>query len=290
MKKKNTPAPTRRSTRPSLTREDRQIASDAYCVRHGIKFDPVVCWHKGDEYKYRLRLEGENDNITDIDGLAQLIRDTGMILDMGVIKSIIDILGKVIPKYMAQTGRAVRLGNLVMLKPYATGSLSKRDAKPDQKKNHVEIHAVACPALRYSLAKAKLKNNFTQGAKIDIVIAARNDAHGDEIHLIDEKNEECRNSIGGNNIWIPLTESGRQGEDGDIWLENSYHERIVDFKVVGSGPVMINAIPQPLVEITKSMDCTLVLRTYRTEEYAKEEDRIVTVLRHPVRLIVDAAT
>ena len=240
-----------------------------------------MCWRKGDDYKYRLRLEGENDNITDIDGLTQLIRDTGVILDMGVIKSIIDILGKVIPKYMAQTGRAVRLGNLVMLKPYATGSLAKRDAKPDQKKNHVEIHAVACPALRYSLAKAKLKNNFTQGAEIDIVIAECKGAKRNEIHL------DVANSFSGKNIWVPHAQSGRKREDGDIWLENSYGERIVDFEVVSSGNALIRGMPMPLQEITKSQDCTLVIRTFGTEEEAKkEDDRIVMVVRHPVRLVV----
>ena len=277
MKRKSIMAPKRISPRPTLSRDDYQLDTRSHCISDGIKFSPVLCWEKDGRQKFRLKLDGEGDNIRDLSSLAEDLRNSGLNLSMNVVNSVIDALLEVIPKYMAKTGRAVRLGNLVMLKPYATGSLEEKNGTPDTKKNHVEIRATACPALRYSLSRAKLVNTVKKAEGIEMIVAENNGAKRDVVYVGEN------HFINGRNIYVPKSDSADAGSKGSIWLESAAGERIGHFEVSIAGDSMVGA-KLVLEREPTSSDCVVVMDTFGTSEAAKKGEGMMLRRRYAVQL------
>lgn len=174
MKKKTLMAPKRMSARPSRSRGDAQIDARSYLLRDGVRFRTVPCARFGDVQQYRLQLESDNDNIVGLDAIEDELRTAGLNLRVEAVENILNTLCGVIPEYIARTGNAIRLGNLVTLKPYATGTVAHANDAPDPEKNHLEVRATVCPALRYSLAKARLVNAMRNVDGIDSFWAVLN--------------------------------------------------------------------------------------------------------------------
>ena len=261
MNRKSCMKPKRASGLPSLSRDDAQIDAESHLIRHGMKFTPVPYSGMDKVRRYRLKLEGDNDNIDEIGVLEERLRTAGLTVRMNVIENIIDLLSDIIPEYIAQTGHSLRLGNIVMLKPYATGSLSYANSSLDPEKNHVEIRAAVSPSLRYSLAKARLINGMvTQDMGMDSCCMDENGRKKDEI---DDKH---RMYINGHNIYIPKCTPDQSDIRGGLWLETAEGEIVGRFGVDISGPNLLRVQLKLDKRPAAGSECKVVMESYGTKE------------------------
>lgn len=90
--------------------------------------------------------------------LAEEICDSCIGLNVTAIEATLVVIAAIIPTYMAWAGMAIRLGNLVILKPHVAGSIDHEAADLASAENNIAICATACPALRYFLSRAMLLN------------------------------------------------------------------------------------------------------------------------------------
>ena len=149
-------APKRRSRRPRLSRDDASLRNGEYPLTTDIMFTPVACGKTNGVTHYRLKLKGDSDSIVDVEDLDDEFFGTGLRMEM--VKNVLECIFEVIPKYIARTGNSVRLGNLVTLKAYATGTIDHVNDDADPARNYMEIRATELPALRYRLKNARLVN------------------------------------------------------------------------------------------------------------------------------------
>ena len=196
MRKKTLMAPKRMSSPPSRSRGDAQIDARSFLLREGVRFKTVPCGSSSGTPQYRLQLESDNDNIVGLGAIEEELRMAGLNLRVEAVENILNTLCGVIPEYIARTGNAVRLGNLVTLKPYATGTVAHANDAPDPDKNHLEVRATVCPSLRYSLAKARLVNAMRNVDGIDGVMGGPAQKSGE----IDAENEI---GVVGRHIYLP---------------------------------------------------------------------------------------
>jgi hypothetical protein len=157
-KKRSLMRPKRASGRFNFTRDDCQLEARHYLAKMGMTCRPVPCFGGGKK-SYRLELQGGKDNIVGLSALSEQIRTAGLNLHVSAVENVLNSIMDILPEYIAATGRSVRIGNLVTLKPFATGTIDEETDAPDPEKSHVEIRAVVSPALRYSLAKVRLINS-----------------------------------------------------------------------------------------------------------------------------------
>ena len=134
------------------------MSANDFRLRDGIRFHPIPCGGSGEERYYRLELETASDNIVGLDALEDRLLTAGLNLRVSAVENILNTLFDVLPAYIAETGNAVRIGNLVTLKPCVTGTLAHANDAADPEKNHLEIRATVVPALRYALSRAPLVN------------------------------------------------------------------------------------------------------------------------------------
>ena len=124
------------------------MSANDFRLRDGIRFHPIPCGGSGEERYYRLELETASDNIVGLDALEDRLLTAGLNLRVSAVENILNTLFDVLPAYIAETGNAVRIGNLVTLKPCVTGTLAHANDAADPEKNHLEIRATVVPALR----------------------------------------------------------------------------------------------------------------------------------------------
>ena len=170
----------RSSTRFKVTREGGQLDPRSGVIPATMKVHPIPCT-SGDNPKYRLELENATGNICDLDSLEEEFMSKAA-LHLSTVNSVVNAIFDILPRYIAQTGRSVRIGNLVTLKPFVTGTIDHANDEPDPDANHLEIRATVSPALRHSLAKAKVVNVNARAHVIDRVICEKNGARVDEIY------------------------------------------------------------------------------------------------------------
>lgn len=257
--------PKRASDSFTVTRHDCQIKPDSFLFRDGgIGFRPIPC------YKNRYRLEPENssDNICNISDLADEIRQSSG-LSVNVVETVLATLLDVVPKFIARTnGCAVRLGNLVTLKPCITGTIEYANGKLDAKANHLEIRATESPALRHSLAKAKLVNNARNSNGLDSVLGASNTSPVRD--KIDAANDMLVNGV---DIYVPMQPLTVDGGRGRVWVETRTGRRLGACTVISSGKDALTArfVPDaPLRE--EDRECRVVVETCGTKEAAESEN------------------
>jgi hypothetical protein len=276
MKKKTLMAPKRMSARPSRSRGDAQIDARSYLLRDGVRFRTVPCARFGDVQQYRLQLESDNDNIVGLDAIEDELRTAGLNLRVEAVENILNTLCGVIPEYIARTGNAIRLGNLVTLKPYATGTVAHANDAPDPEKNHLEVRATVCPALRYSLAKARLVNAMRNVDGIDSVLGGPKQNNGE----VDEKNDIV---VFGRNIYLPKP-AGDAKVRGRAWLETREGEKLGRCEVMVSGNDNL-CLRLRLDAPLRVRDCRLAIETCGTKNAALDPTSPISLYRRNVRFV-----
>lgn len=270
-------APKRVSSPPSLSREDAQIDAQSFLLRGGVRFKAVPCARSGGTPQYRLQLESDNDNIVGLDAIKEELRMAGLNLRVEAVENILNTLCGVIPEYIARTGNAVRLGNLVTLKPYATGTVAHANDAPDPEKNHLEVRATVCPSLRYSLAKARLVNAMRNVDGIDNVVGGPAQKSGE----VDAENEIA---VAGRNIYLPPSSADGAEARGRAWLE------AMDGKMLGRCDVTLSGgeylrLRLRLDALPSVRDCRLVIETCGTAEAAADPSSPIMSYRRNVRFV-----
>ena len=254
--------PKRASSSFTVTRHDCQIKSDSFLFPDGgVGFNPIPCYKN----KYRLEPENSTDNICTVSDLADEIRQSSG-LSVNVVETVLATLLDVVPKFIARTnGCAVRLGNLVTFKPCITGTIEYANGKLDDKKNHLEIHATESPALRHSLAKAKLVNNARNSNGLDRVMGGP--SANPTLDKIDAENEIFVNGI---DIYVPKQSANADTGQGRIWVETRTGRRLGGCTVLRSGKdgAAVRFVPDaPLRD--EDRECRVVVETCGTQEAAE---------------------
>ena len=245
-------------------------------LRDGVRFRTVPCARSGDVQQYRLQLESDNDNIVGLDAIEDELRTAGLNLRVEAVENILNTLCGVIPEYIARTGNAIRLGNLVTLKPYATGTVAHANDAPDPEKNHLEVRATVCPALRYSLAKARLVNAMRNVDGIDGVFGGPKQNSGE----VDEKNDIL---VFGRNIYLPKP-AGDAKVRGRAWLETREGENLGRCEVMLSGNDNL-CLRLRLDAPLRVRDCRLAIETCGTKNAALDPTSPISLYRRNVRFV-----
>ena len=243
MKKKLSMAPKRVSRRPHLSRNDAKLRKGEYPLTSDIQFTPVFCGKIKGASRYRLKLKGDSDRIVNLCDLEEVFEGTN--LRISVVESVLNTIFDAVPRYIAKTGNSVRIGDLVMLKAYATGTLDHANAEADPARNYMEIRATELPSLRYRLKNARLvnANGSPRGIKSVAGGLPPKDGVVDAVHDI--------NIVGfdGYGIYVPA-DASRDAEVG-VWLETLEGQRIVRCNVTLAGlHDLIVRIPQTDEPIT----------------------------------------
>ena len=227
MKTKSPQAPKRISRRPRLSRDDAKLKISEFPRSPDISFTPVSCGKVKGVSKYRLKLKGDRDRIVDLCNLKERFEFEG--LRMTVVENVLNTIFDIVPRYIAETGDSVRIGDLVMLKSYAKGSIDNVNAEADPKRNYVVIRATELPSLRYRLKNARLVNSNGRPRGIKTVVGGLNPEEGivDTIHDIKVIGFDC------SEIYVPMDASG-DAEVG-VWLETLEGRRIVRCNVTSAG-------------------------------------------------------
>ena len=256
--------PTRKrfSKRSSATRDSNQLSPKDYpFLDEGIKVYPVACEANG-KRRYRFNIENSTDNIHEMKNLDDAFRSAGITIRAKTLQGMINALMDVLPKYIAEKGCSVRLGDLVTFKPYVTGTVESANDQPDPATSRLEIRAVVGPALRHSLTQAKLVNRCF-GRGIDRVIGGPSTSRSKGV--IDAENEI---NVFGWNIYVPQTEMNDDSR-GKIWIETLDGVFLGRCVVTTTGPDFVIAKFEPVAPVTVD-EVRLVLETCGTAAAAKE--------------------
>ena len=258
-------APKRASTHYTVTREDRQLDPRKGQLPDSIKVTPIPCG-SDNERKYRLALVNSTDRICNLESLAEELRIAGLNLHVSAVENILNTLLDVIPSYIARTGRSVRIGNLVTLKACVTGVIDNSNDELDPEKNHLEIRATVSPALRYSLAKARLVNVKQRRNVIDRVIRDMDRAVMDEVDAVHNL------LVNGTRIYVSPQSATDEDTRGRVWIETLDGEMLGRCAVLDSGPDLVVARFVPTMPVNEG-DARLVVETYGTKEAADADDK-----------------
>ena len=265
MSKKNPlMCPKRVSKRYAVTRDECQLdPRNSSILSNGIKVHPVPCPVNG-KRKYRLDLEKSSDNIHGLDALSEEINMSGY--QVSLVENMLNMLLDVVPRYIARTGHSVRIGNLLTLKPFATGTLEYANDATDPANNRLEIRGTISPALRHSLARVPLVNVSQRIKGLDFAINNANGSRRDEI------NAKFEIIINGTDIYVPPQSAADENTRGKVWFETMDGRRLGRCSVSSSGPNAIKArfVPDAPVDVDEGR---LFVETYGTKEAAEAGDR-----------------
>lgn len=256
--------PKRASTRFTFTREDHQLDPRKDYLQE-VKVYPISC---GTDGKYRLAIDGATDNICDLKSLDDPLLSTG-VLHVSTLEGMLNSLLEVLPKYIARTGRSVRIGNLITLVPCVTGTIDHANDDLDPKKNHLEIRATVSPVLRHSLARVPLVNMKHKRIVIGRVTCDTDGAVGDEIDAVHDIMVFGTGTAG---IYVPNQLATDENTRGRVWVETLDEELLGRCEVLSSGHDLVRARFVPNVPVEPG-EVRLVVETYGTEEAAKAGDR-----------------
>ena len=258
-------APKRASTHFTITREDRQLEPRMGQLPDSIEVTPIPCG-SGRKGKFRLAIVNSSDKISNLDALAEDLQIAGLNLHVSAVENILNTLLDVIPRYIARTGQSLRLGNLVTLKTCVTGAIDNANDELDPENNHLEIRATVSPALRHSLAKARLVNVKHRRIVIDRVIRDMNGA------LLDEVDAKHKLLINGKGIYVPSQSASDENTRGRVWIETLDGVMLGRCEVLSSGPDLVCAKFRPDAPV-RVEDARLVVETYGSKEAAAADDR-----------------
>ena len=279
MKKRSLNAPRRISKCPVLTREDALMDARDFRLQDGIPFHPIPCGGSGEKHYYRLELKNSSDSIVGLGALEDRLRVAGLNLRVSAVENILNTLLDVLPAYIAETGHSVRIGNLVTLKPYATGTLAHANDAADPEKNHLEIRATVTPALRYALSRARLVNVNRPTDGIDHVSGGPDGGNC----KIDEGHDTI---VTGYGIYLPEQTFDAEGAKGRAWLETLEGEKIGRFDVMVSSDSFLRLrLHLDAADKPHPRDCRFVVETYGTSAAAESGTAPLLSYRRNVRLV-----
>ena len=253
----------RSSKRFTLTRDDFLLDPQDVQCQDGLRVVPIPCG-AGGKKQFRLVLEDSADKISDLDSLADDLRNAG--LQMPVVENVVNALLDVIPRYIAKTRRSVRIGNLVTMTPCVKGSLDSTTDNPDPKKSHLEIHATVSPALRHSLSRIKLVNVNRRQNALGKVICKMDKAKAD---VVDAEHDIY---VNGSSIYVPQQSATDDGTQGCVWIETLDGKRLGRCAVLVSGRDLLTVRFVPDKPVGEC-DARIVVETYGTEEAAEIGDK-----------------
>lgn len=266
MFKKDYRSPQRASARPSMTRDGAKLGRRHIAFYRPLYVMPVECSPAGAESKkYRLQLETDNDNIVDLSALAGKFEDAGCLIKMSTIEQALDSILEVVPRYIAETGRGVRIGNIALLKPYVAGSIDHINAAPDPVKNRLEIHASECPAIRHAITNAQIVNRLRKKDGIDFVYPDK--PYGQQqTNIIDAAFPFI---VYGSKLYVPVQTADNPSKRGSIRVETRDGELVGYCDVISDGPILTTArlavAKRPANRLAR-----LVVETYGTRQAAEE--------------------
>lgn len=262
-KKKSFMRPKRASERYTLTREASQIDARSHLFKTPVAIHPVPCGRDG-KTGYRLEINDTTDNICSLRSLSDEFHTAGVPIAISTLEGILDTLLEVVPKYILQTGRSVRIGNLVTLKPFVTGSLTYANDSLDPEKHHLAIQAVASPALRDALANAPLTNT----ARSSVGIERLNGGH--DKHPMRDTIDAVNDILAsGTDIYVPCQKARDNDARGSVYVETRDGRRLGGCDVLSSGPNVLQLRFHPDAPIPEEdRECRMVVLTCGTKEAA----------------------
>ena len=275
MNKPDLTSPRRTSLRPAQSRFDAVVDRRDNALESGMLFKAVPVNVVKGVQRFRLQLAGDNDQIVGLGALDDELRTAGLNLHADAVEGMINTLCNILPRYMARTGRSVRIGNLVTLKLFATGSIAHSNDPATPPENHLEIRATVSPSMRYALSNMKLVNAAgAQSAILHILGSTANTygevAPGDEV------------TIDGRAIYVAPA-GGDAPAKGRVWIESTGGEKIGDCEVVMSNDTVIKARMR-LDATPADGRITFVVETFGTREEAARGDTLPRTCRHTVTL------
>ena len=258
----------RASKRFTATRETLQIDPREHHLPD-VVVNPVPY---GTDGKFRLAIDDSTDNICDLKDLADRLKTEAMI-NVTVLEGMLNSLLDILPKFIAEGSRSVRIGNLVTLKPIVTGSIDHPDDKLDPDEHHLEIRATVSPALRHSIAKTKLINSRSGACVIDFVIS---DADGAVRNVVDGVHSMI---VNGRGFYVPENQAEIK-KKVRVWIETPDGEHLGECKVSSGGynAIFVKFVPEKPVEVDEVKVC---VKTYLSREAADSKDKssLLTVSR-----------
>ncbi len=176
-----------------------------------------------------------------------------------------NMLLDVVPRYIARAGHSVRIGNLLTLKPFATGTLEYANDATDPANNRLEIRGTISPALRHSLSRVPLVNVSRSTRGIDFTINNANESRRDAI------NPELEILINGTDIYVPVQSAAGENTRGKVWIETLDGRRLGRCEVLTSGPnaLKVKLVPDAPVDVQEGR---IFVETYGTKEAAEAGD------------------
>lgn len=269
--------PKRASTRFTVTRNDCQLDSINGPLPERINVTPIPCGSDR-KRKFRLAVAGSSDRICNLGDIAEDLQIAGLNLHVSAVENILNTLLDVVPRYIARTGKSLRIGNLVTLKACVTGTIENANDELDPEDNHLEIRAVVSPALRHSLAKARLVNVKHRRNAIDSVVSDMNGAHLDEVdasHMF---------YINGTQIYVPPQSATDENTRGRVWIETMGGEMLGRCEVLNSGPDLVCARFCPGAPVSAE-EARLVVETYGTKEAAADDKSTLARYSRKVKIL-----
>lgn len=270
-------APKRISARPKVSRYGMVLDGCKELLDAGMKFTPVPIGNPKGDTQYRLKLENDNDNIVGLEAIVEELHSIGQHLQLTAVESNLNTLCEIIPKYIAKTGNSVRIGNLVTLKAYATGTIDHENDPADPERNKVEIRATVSPALRGSLSKMRLVNASRKVSELNSVEGGPNKAYDE----VDADNEVV---LSGSAIYVSVAPAWDESAKGRIWLETLDGVRLGGFDVLSADRSLVRARLR-LDAPPQMRDCRLVIETYGTQEAAESGTAPLYSYRRNVRFV-----
>ena len=275
MNKPNLTSPRRTSLRPAQSRYDAVVDSRDYALEGGMPFKAVPLNTVKGEQRFRLQLESDSDQIVGLSALDDDLRTAALNLRADAVEGMINSLCNILPRYMARTGRSVRIGNLVTLKLFATGSIAHSNDPATAPENHLEIRATVSPSMRYALSNMKLVNSNGAHSAILHILGSSGNKYG-EVALGDEV------TIEGRAIYVEPASGGAPSK-GRVWIESSAGEKIGECDVVLSSDTTIKA-KMRLDATPADGRISFVVETYGTREETDRGDTLPRTCRQTVTL------
>lgn len=283
MKTKSLNAPKRISSRPSKSRNDCQLDPSEFRGGMGVRFNPIKCSKRNEKHKYRLQPEGASDNIVDITDLAKELATQIPNVRFNMIESILNALFDEIPKYIAHTGKSVRIGNLVTLTTCISGTLPHANDEADPEKNKLELHAIEVPALRHMFSRAKLVNALYKSPASVLVVVGGRDRQD---NVVDESHETIVVARDGTSVYAPEQSYDDDCAAGRAWLETLDGKCVGRFDVLSATNVMLRLMLHLEARNVPS-ECRLVVETFGTKEASESGNALFLRYARTVRLAKD---
>ncbi|MCR5414488.1 MAG: hypothetical protein K6F50_07165 [Kiritimatiellae bacterium] len=206
--------------------------------------------------------------------------DRGSPYSFHMITAVLSEVSLMIPEFIRERRKAVRFGNMAIVKPCITGSTKYADDMLDPAKNRLELRMTPLPSFRHALDRYTPVNVMETVPELKGVLDERYPTHSGII----SSNSVC--TFNGNNIYIKPYKAGETSDGGRMYLETEEGEYVADFTVKSGNDTFVFAILDESVKL-EARPYFVVIQTYCTKAKAalKPNERLLCT----ARLKVDGA-